>query len=166
MCFYTDDCDWIASHTEEENRTEDKDRRCLECGTKIPAGQELHRIYLQEHEDCQACEYGECVCAGDEPIEESHDCRCEKPDFGQDYEYRRCLNCDRLLQVIEDVELSRGCRSWESRPMLEQMRESLQQMDWSDAKAYFDACRVKHPEMSSWLDAMVERLWDDEERAA
>lgn len=167
MCFYSDDCDWTARHSEEEeNQVEDTDHRCQECGAVVPAGQPLHWIYLQEYEECQACAYGECACGGDEPIEVGHDCQCEKPDLGQDYEYRRCLNCHRLLQCVEDVELERGCRLSESRPLLEQMCESLQQMDWSDAKAYFDACRSKHPDMGSWLDAMIDRLWEEEERAA
>lgn len=166
MCFYTDDYDWIAQHIEAENRTEDVPRRCLECRRMIPAGTELHHVFARQYEECQACENGECACNDGEPIEESHDCQCEKPDLGQDYEYRRCLDCHRLLQAIEDVELARGCRHHESRPMPEQMRDSLGQMDWSDAKPYFDACLAKHPEMSSWLDAMAKQLWGDEERAA
>ena len=165
MCFYNDDYDWIARQIEEEDRVEDRDCRCLECRQKIPAGTELHYVYMQEYEECQACENGECACNDGEPVDDSHECRCDKPDFGSVYEYRRCLNCHRLLQAIEDVELERGCRHHEARPMLEQMQESLQEMGWSDARPYLDTCLAKHPEMSAWLDMLAKGLWDDEERA-
>lgn len=137
MCFYNDDCEWVAQVQEETSKPATKPIKCNECGAIIPVGSVVHHVFMQEHEECNACYSGECSCPLDVfevPSCSEGNCQCAKPAFGETFAYDRCDECERFLRIIQEVEIEDGCPPYESRPMLCDMIESLQQ---ADSKRYF-----------------------------
>lgn len=114
MCFYNDDYDWYASVQKTETHIAGKPLPCHECGRQIAVGESLVYIYLQEHEECQRCEWEE-LGPDDEP--------CDSHDYGEIYHYRRCDECDQILKAIQVVEQEEGCPAHAQQPNLEELGE-------------------------------------------
>lgn len=158
MCFYNEDGDWSVSVETEEQRTADKLLKCCECGEPIEPGQEYHYRFQQEHESCHRCEEGDCECIDwEEEADYWHDCKCEKPDYGESWSGNTCMNCRRFLEGVEAHEKAEGCRPYESRPLPGNMIEQMEGFDDDQIKEYFEAAEKLHPDLraSGYLD----RLW-------
>jgi hypothetical protein len=149
MCFLLD-CDWHASVVHEEDRTATKEMNCLECSHKIQPGDSYHYVYQQEHEECQACEWAECECPDaldgkDRP--QDHECRCEKPNYGESYEYWRCQECSKFLKAVQRAEVDAGCSVYESQPHYEDMIDEISDSGMDEAKRYFKRAAKDFPEI-------------------
>lgn len=120
MCF-DNDYDWMASVCEEESGPAGKRCECNECGKRIEVGEWRHHIYMQEHEECQRCE--------DDGLDA---CKCETPDYGEDYDYIRCELCDKLLRAVEQHEIDEGCPPYARRPALTELGDTL----WQHEQAF------------------------------
>src|SRR5688572_20106461 len=90
MCFDDYDYDWTASVCEKEIRIAKEGDKfgCDECGTKFQPGESYEYIFMQEHEECRVCEWEEAEAP------------CEKHDYGETDEYRRCKTCCKILDAI------------------------------------------------------------------
>lgn len=153
MCFYHGDYDWTASICDETIEKAKKDIECQECWTEIKINEEYQQIFMQESEECLECENEICYC------EEDKCCQCEKPDYGETYLHRRCLECVKFLQAIEEVEIAAGCKGEETRPPLEHMLESLSYSD--DVNKYFKTALKKFPELkkSGYLKRIYKKVY-------
>jgi hypothetical protein len=146
MCF-TSDYDWFASVQVEQLLTvavpEDDEHarqvlRCGECGCFLEPGQQYREIYQQEHEECQ-----ECINDG-----VGH-CTCQKPDFGETFRTRHCLDCDKFLQAIKAAELEEGCHEAESLPPHNQMINELIEFERESVDRNFAKAWEMFPELES-----------------
>jgi hypothetical protein len=159
MCFYTD-CEWYASISEESTTTATKEKVCNECYRKIKVGQPIYTLHQQEHELCQACEMGECECPENEEL---HDCQCDRPAFGETFDYLRCWDCHLFLECVEKAELAAGCPIDTARPSLCGMTEDIGRAngDMDDAKRYFKVAAKTYPELvkSGYLGWLWRKLF-------
>jgi len=120
MCFYNDDCDWIASINEQSSVVCDKRCRCFECQRTILPG-EWHRTnYQQEHEMCQICE-DDCSDDFDEDADKAN---C-KHDYGETFSCVLCRECCLLLEAIYDLERIEGCPEYARQPAYGELRDTL-----------------------------------------
>lgn len=161
MCFYHDP-DWYASVTEETTPVATKPFRCEECGVTIQAGESYYHLYQQEREECMDCEEGLCSCVdweADEPDYE-HACKCEKPNYGEDYTYRSCHDCRKFLEAVAKHERDEGCRADESRPSLGGMIDELQELEPEHLVGYFATANQMYPELaqSGYLERIKTRI--------
>lgn len=145
MCFIGD-YDWTAAVVEQQERTAEKPITCMECYRKIQPGKTYRDIYQQEHEECHTCYECECNCPKDADGD-CIECCCEKPAFGNTYDYCRCMECDKFLQAIEASELAAGCALSESRPPLGEMTESIQELGADEARRYVQQAAKQFPEL-------------------
>ena len=153
MCFYVD-ADWYADVVVSTTPVAEKDTRCDECGTAIPAGATFHHTYMQEAEACLNCEHGDCECVGD-------CCQCESPTVGETFHYDCCVECFKFLEAVQTAELEAGCAIDEARPPLGDMREYIRDGGMEEAKKYFQLARVRYPELaqSGYLGQMWRRMF-------
>ena len=167
MCFYNDDYDWTASVVEQSTGVS-IGKLCDECHLPIPPGATIHHIFMQEHEECHACENGECECpltADGELSCDSKGCQCEKPAFGETFDYDRCDECDKFLRAVEAAEIDEGCEPYEARPGLGGMIEELRNLEGDNevypAKRYFKLAVKMFPELvtSGYLGRLAKRVF-------
>lgn len=155
MCFYND-YDWTADVVVDRIENEGKEPppldqggqhfKCEECGALILAGSPHRYIYQQEHECCQNEDCG--IYTDDELGEdEEGDCRCDKPDLGETFTYRRCMECDKFLTAVERAEHDEGCARDESRPSLGGMICEIQELERVARARYFRRARRDFPEL-------------------
>lgn len=145
MCFVTD-CDWEAE-TQIKSHLKAKRRMiCRECNARIEEGEEYFYIFQQEHEICNVCYEGDCDCPKDED-DDCIECKCEEPDFGENFEYHSCLSCEKFLKAVQEAEVESGCSIYESQPYLEQMKGSIQEGGMEEAKKYFKKAKSMFPEL-------------------
>jgi hypothetical protein len=135
VCFYND-YEWTASIVQDEQTPTGDVVACEECGREITATQWRHRIFMQEHEECQICAYED-----DPDPEHAH-------DYGEVFHYHRCLECDKILRAVEDHEAKEGCPPGERQPALGLMRESLMEFDQPARGAYAKHAREMFPELA------------------
>lgn len=161
MCFYNDDGDWTVATEQEETRVADLVYQCCECREKILPGEEYHWRFQQEHDDgiCQRCDACECECVDweDEEADPEHECKCEKPDYGETWEGRTCLNCRKFLEAVKAHELHEGCRPYEALPLPGNMIDQMDGFEDEQIKAYFDEAEKMHPALQA--SGYLDRLW-------
>lgn len=162
MCFISES-EWYADVSEEGyvfNKNEKE--RCDECRRPIAAGDRKFEITQQEHEHCQACENGECLC---EDQGEWHDCECESPEYGETVEYVRCMDCDWFLAAVKVAELEAGCRESESLPPLGEMVNCVEESGRGEAEKYFSKAEELFPELaaSGYLKWLKKKIFHDED---
>jgi hypothetical protein len=160
MCFINN-CSWTAEVQEEWSALAEKPTYCEECRRPIPAKAMVHYLEQQEHEECQACVWGDCACP--DRTDDFHYCVCAEPEFGELFEWRCCDDCCRFLKVIEAAEMEAGCAASESRPMLGEMIESLREAH-ADLDRYLEAAQRLHPELQAngYLEWLRRRIrWED-----
>lgn len=121
MCFDTDNVDWYAAVQTDEVVIRTKPRQCTECGREIAVGHWSREITQQEHEECVLCYE---ICPNDDDTKTPHEGEC---DYGESYDYCRCLDCEHLLSAIEAVEIDEGCPPHAQRPPLGVLHEELYQ---------------------------------------
>lgn len=114
MCFYNDDYDWYAEVQTVETHVAKEIFACQECGQEIAVGESYRYIYQQEHEECQRCEW-EQLDPDDDP--------CEQHDYGETYHYRCCNQCQRILEIIQLIEIEEGCPPHAQQPGLGELSE-------------------------------------------
>lgn len=153
MCFNVD-YDWSPAVQGDWTETTGK-RRCDECHLEIADGETSHHVYQQEHEECQACYDGECDCVPDSERENHgpEDCKCSSPQYGHEFDYCRCDDCDKFLKAVERAELEAGCSSMEALPPYGEMIEYIGRAngDMASAKRYFKAALKMFPETRGHL---------------
>ena len=156
MCFINE-CGWCAEINEEADEIALEKTRCNECDRIIPSGDFMHTIHQQEFEECQACANGECDC---HEVDDSC-CQCEEPDYGETFDYVRCLQCDRFLKAVEAAEIKAGCSINEARPLMPRMIEDISDGGRQEARKYFKMARVMFPELvaSGYLGDLWRRMF-------
>jgi hypothetical protein len=107
MCFWNDS-DWTAQVYEEEEGPAPADTRCDECRGHIFKGQWRHHVFMQEHEECQACE--------DTWDKDAPPCDDGKHEYGEQFDYNSCERCYRLRHAVRQVEEEEGCTGSEAEP--------------------------------------------------
>lgn len=141
MCF-VNDYEWTADLVERWTETVEKEVHCDECYRAVPVGAVVHRVFMQEHEECRACFYdGDCECP------EGECCKCEKPTFGETFDYFCCDECQKFLGAVSASEVEAGCRPSESLPSLSGMVPEINGGGMEEAKKYFKKARVLHPDL-------------------
>lgn len=155
MCFYNDDYDLKASVVEKTEKVATKPVKCDECSRMIHVGETVHHIYMQEAEECKACDNGDCDC-----IErEKECCACEVPDMGETFDYDRCDECDTFLKAVEAAEIEAGCPPYEARPALQIMKEAIRDGGDLEARKYFKTAARMFPALKQ--SGYLGRLWND-----
>jgi len=136
MCFYTES-DWYASVCDVTRPVATKTVACDECRRRILPGEEYVNIYQQERETCRNCEFDDEADDPEDLGEEENAERCPEGecDFGETFDYDRCVQCDQALRAIEAVELSRGCKAQHALPALTQLYEAMWEADEDGAYA-------------------------------
>ena len=161
MCFYNGDCDWTASVCEQADTVAIADCKCSECGQTIPVGAFAHTIFMQEYEECRACEETECECPYDSdgnPICWTKGCQCEKPELGETFDYVRCDGCDKFLQAVESAEIAEGCDRLEARPNLP-MYDDMQGIGQEECKKYWIKAVEMFPEFKRHFGMLWKRIF-------
>ncbi len=163
MCFYNDDYDWVAAIEDEAERILEKPTRCDECGRKMQVGETAHHVFQQQHEECQACEEGDCDCPDKEDC--PHDCKCDEPNFGETFEYDRCVECDKFLKAVEQHETDEQCPPMERQPAYAMMIETISEFERKDALKYFRKAARMFPELkrTGYLKRLWRRMFDLQE---
>lgn len=122
MCFYNDDCDWIANVTEETFSRADKEHRCYECGNRILTGEWYRHIHQQESESCLICEdledYGDLYDPQQDPK------TCEH-NYGEHFDCNICRECCLILEAIRDLEEKEGCPPYARQPRIGELSDEL-----------------------------------------
>lgn len=156
MCF-TGDYEWMAELCERDCAMADKPTRCGECHAMIRLGAKIHTIWLQQYEECQTCEEGECECDGE-------CCQCSEPAFGEESEESHCDQCHKFLQAVYNAEIASGCSYTEASPPLGMMLEAIGESGAYEAEKYFKEARETYPELdaSGYLAALWLRLFGKE----
>lgn len=163
MCFVNEG-DWTAMVHESSEIVTTKETKCDECGQPIPIGAFARTIYMQEHEECSDCanEYCSCPIAtiDNEEVKVCIDkgCQCEKPNFGETFDYDRCEGCDKFLQAIEAAELEEGCSKYEARPSLP-MWDDLQGIGRDECKRYWRKAVSLFPEWKAHFGMLWRRCF-------
>lgn len=154
MRFYHD-YDWTARVVERGHQVRGTAIKCDECYKTIGVGEMAYHVFMQEHEECQTCDSFECECA------EGQCCACEKPDYGETFEYDRCEECDKFLQAIEAAEIDEDCDPSESRPALTSLREDISNAGLEASKKYWLKAVVMFPELkaSGYLGKLWKRIF-------
>lgn len=155
MCFVQEG-DWIARVNDADDILATVQMKCCECGDVIPVGAFAHTVHQQEHEECQACENGDCNCPWDFYYGARKCCRCEKPEFGESYDYVRCEQCDKFLRAIEAAEIEEGCHKNEARPMMP-MWDDLEGIGRQECKRYWKKAAKMFPELVA--SGHLAKLW-------
>lgn len=151
MCFWEGDYDWVATVAEWSEGQANGATRCDECHRDIPEGATVHRLFMQEHEECRTCCDGECECPKDEdgdcPV-----CCCPDPDFGESQDYGRCEDCHAFLRAVEAAEIEEGCKPHEARPRLTSMVEDIREAGrlW-ERKRYLKKAVAMFPDRKAYL---------------
>lgn len=143
MCFYNGDCDLTYSVCEEDVSTAAEPFRCQECHRHLPTGAVRHDLYLQEHEECRACDEDECSCA------EGKCCQCSTPSIGKSEDFVRCGECDKFLKAVQASEEEEGCAANESSPPLGFMIERISDSDGEDKRRYIKKAIAMFPELKT-----------------
>jgi hypothetical protein len=154
MCFYyPDDYDWIARVNEWSQPTAEELLTCRECGADIKPGQKYRKLYQQEHEECQLCE-DECS----ETYDEEHAKAGCDHDYGENYTYRRCNDCELMVECIAEVEAEQDCPPGTRRPPLEELEEAFNPCEHDDAPLYAQRVVEKHPHLAKhkWIERAME----------
>jgi hypothetical protein len=113
MCFYNDDCDWVAE-CQDERHVKAEDRcRCVDCHRRIAAGEWVRRIEQSEHECCQICEDSESLLY-EYPDEYEPESGMYGPTehphyYGEHWLGFICRECLLLREAIWDLEEKEGC---------------------------------------------------------
>lgn len=145
MCFYAEG-GWYASVSAWTTRRLTKPCRCDECRRVMPAGTAMHHLFLQEHEECRACEADECECLGKG---DDHECVCPDPQYGESYDHDECDDCHKFLEAVQAVEIEAGCRRAESRPALGEMVNDINEGGMQEAKRYWQRARLEFPGLAA-----------------
>ncbi len=156
MCFYNDDYEWVARVVDDSDVVLSTPSRCQECGRTLEAGETVHNVFQQEHEECGACEDGLCDCPKDKD-EECIDCECEDPDYGETFDYDRCQECDKFLKAVYEHEKDENCPPTERQPAYEMMIETISQFERENAVKYFRKAARMFPELKQ--SGYLKRLW-------
>lgn len=164
MCF-VHDYDWRAELVERGSHATESGTSCHECYARIGPGETIHTLWMQEHEECQACENGDCACL------KNHDdagCQCEEPVHGESFDWQCCDNCYKFLQAVEAVEVEAGCHRSEARPALTAMIEEVsgsnsvgREEAMPEARKYFKKAIALFPELkaSGYLGKLWKRMF-------
>lgn len=148
MCFYND-YDWRAEVCEKSERSSEEDCHCDECHQAIPAGVRHTYIYMAQHEtprdwNDEGLEYGEDL-PEDDP---------SRFDPGEEFDYRCCSRCWKVLEAIEAAELEEGCPKHAARPALTRLHSVM----WVDANREGGRYRAKamamFPELKEHLEVI------------
>lgn len=154
MCFYNEG-DWCVAVQKEETLAAAAPLRCDECGVMIQVGGYVRHIHQWENEDCQDCENGDCDCG------EAGCCRCPEPkNYGEEFDYHCCEQCDKFINAVASAELEVGCREHESKPMLTSLFEELHEVSIHDKRRYVKKALSMFPELrtSGYLTAMWKKI--------
>lgn len=139
MCFVSD-CDWYPNLVHLDTITADAVRRCDECRRDVQAGGTLHHVYMQEAEECKACEHGNCECVGD-------CCQCAEPSTGESFDWVCCEDCHKFLESVKATEVAAGCHVNEATPSLCGMLEEIFNGGREEAGKYFRTAIRMFPEL-------------------
>lgn len=149
MCF-TADYDWYAEVIDRSEPTATGKVICDECRMGIPRGAKYHHVHMEQYENCHDCACDACDCpplpCGGKVCEDG-DCRCEKPNLGETFDWNCCDNCHRFLEAVRVAEEEVGCGGMESNPPLTKMIESIQEGGAEEAKRYWKKAVQMHPEL-------------------
>lgn len=156
MCFYNDDCDWIAEDEKQEFVRGGK-ARCHECDRDIAPHEWRRRIEMNEHQECQICdcEYDSGDYISDNPDdyetdEEYQSALAElaehKCTYGEHFECDICRECCLLLEAIYDLERIEGCPEYARQPAYGELGHEL--LEDSDRK-YAQHAVVLFPELAT-----------------
>ena len=145
MCFYNEDCEWTASITDVTEGIADTAVKCDECCKPIAPGEWRRHVYQQEYEDCQTCENDECECLTFRGME--HRCQCDKPNYGETFDYDCCERCNKVIRAVEEREKREGCPSYAQRPALMGLWDEVG--DHDDAEEYAKAAIAMFPELAT-----------------
>jgi len=148
MCFNTES-DWTASVNEVTEGPSPARVRCGECHQWINVGEWRKFVHQEEHEECELCRYDGCECPKDH-LGFCNECKCEKPDFGNEFDATICEPCSKLLKAIMHAELVAGCAPSESQPAYGELREAIQEDD-----KYIDVALQMFPEVAAHIDRMI-----------
>lgn len=158
MCFINE-ADWVARESAEYTYAATQRIKCCECRELVGSGALVHYLWLQEYDECQRCEDGECECP-DVEYEGSmlqDCCQCAEPTYGETAELYTCDNCYKFLQAVEATELAAGCRAYEARPLPEMMYDDIQEGGSEEAKKYWKQAICMFPELRT--SGYLGRLW-------
>lgn len=116
MCFYNDDCDWIADVNDVTDGPAPEAGHCIECSAAIAVGDPCRSVHQQEHEDCQKCDETSDDADFDEdgnyvPCDGNH-------DYGETFDCLICESCCQILKAIEAHEIDAGCPPHARQPSL------------------------------------------------
>jgi hypothetical protein len=163
MCFYNDGYDWTAEVVSEKEGAASKDAKCQECRRVIPAGHRLWTVFQQECEECKTCDEGDCECPKDKRGD-CMECKCEKPNFGEEFDYHSCLDCKRFLDAVSVAEVESGCSVYESRPAYMEMIESVSSAGVDESDKYFAKADEMFPDLrqSGYLDWLKAKMFPKE----
>jgi len=112
MCFDID-YDWYAEVVDSNIVASATATTCNECHRLIAASEQRRTIHQQQYELCRFCED-----ANSEDGTTGVTCPNDQHDFGETFDYVRCMKCEAILDAIERIEKAEGCKGWESRPSL------------------------------------------------
>ena len=150
MCFYNDDCDWIAQVYEESASVVTESGQCQECGRIMLVGATMHNVWIQQYEACRRCDPNERAEWDDDfaggPLEQ---CSDGQHDYGETFDYSRCDDCDLFLQAVQEAEEDAGCHHDDARPPLEFMRERINDGGQDEAKRYWRKALERYPQLKA-----------------
>lgn len=138
MCFYADF--YYESQTK-VNFVTTKPTKCYECRRMIPEGITMIHNSLQEHEECNACNEGECECP------DGACCECDEPEYGETLDYDICQECSKFLEAMTAAEIEVGCDSDESQPPVGMMLRELYEIGRDECNRYFNKAKLMYPEL-------------------
>ena len=138
MCF-EHDYDWHAEINNDFRKIADKNVKCDECPNTIKKGDDYRFIFQQESD-------GRCLCCD---TYEKDECDCDEMNLGETYQHNICLDCQKFLDAIKEVELAEECKEYESQPPLGELHQALyDNYKWGDKK-YVELAINKHPELKN-----------------
>jgi hypothetical protein len=161
MCFLHD-YDWTAETIIEGDETATKRTKCDECYRLIEVGETLHRVFMQEHEQCHLCYETECECPKDEDGD-CIECKCAEPAYGETFSYVCCPNCENFRLAVIAAEIAAGCSRNESAPSLGSMFEEIREAGPEEADKYREKASEMFPELGDWVAERWLKMFAEEE---
>jgi hypothetical protein len=128
MCFYNDDCDWVAEYEEQKFFRDDSECKCRECDRTIKAGEWRQHFFQQESEVCRICE-DDCSYdfvskdpddydTNDEHASALAELASHEHDYGETFSANICRECCLVLEAIYDLERIEGCPEHARQPAI------------------------------------------------
>jgi len=112
MCFYNDDCGWVAQISDVQDGPSPCNSTCIECGGEIKEGAHRRHVFQQESECCVICD-------------DAPDSDCERHDYGNIFEADICDSCCKILRAIYAVEADEGCPEHSRQPFYGELFDAI-----------------------------------------